>query len=152
MEDKFDTFVETSDNRDDLLIYSMNGVDSNFISDFDPLVVNSQFGILIKNNSSKINHLNVILDSNDQHSDSLILYLLKTFGANVKSINVSIVGENVYKSRLSQILSISVTVQEYDPEKELNGLVLKGLNIGTLADDIEQSKHCDYDLLLLKEL
>lgn len=151
MEDKFDTFVETSDNRDDLLIYSMNGVDSNFISDFDPLVVNSQFGILIKNNSSKINHLNVILDSNDQHSDSLILYLLKTFGANVKSINVSIVGENVYKSRLSQ-MSISVTVQEYDPEKELNGLVLKGLNIGTLADDIEQSKHCDYDLLLLKEL
>lgn len=154
-EDKFETFIESADNVDDLLIYSLRDVDSRFISEFDPVLINSQFGILIKNNDSKIVHIDVVLDSSNQKNDSLLFYLLRTFALNVKSIKVYVKGEaSIYESKLQDIKVIQDIehINGGTPPPQLKGLVITGLSIDTLGSDIETSKEQDYDLLLLREL
>lgn len=154
-EDKFETFIESEDNIDDLLIYSLRDVDSRFIQEFDPVIINSQFGILIKNNDSKISHIDVLLDSSNQQSDSLLFYLLRTFVLNVKSIKVYIKGDaTVYDSKFQTIKLIQDIehITSDSPEPKLKGLVITGLIIDTLDVDIERSKEHDYDLLMLREL
>lgn len=151
-EDKFETFVESADNIDELLIYSLNDVDSKFINDFDPVILNSQFGILIKNNDSKITHINVILDSSNQQNDSLIFYLLRSFHLNIKSFSIFVKGDlEIYQSRLND-LKVSGKLEQYSDDTKLNGLVLSGMNLSTLDYDVEQSKELNYDLLLVREL
>ncbi|CCH46917.1 K(+)/H(+) antiporter 1 [Wickerhamomyces ciferrii] len=151
-EDKFELLTEISDTMDDLLIYAVNEFDSTMISNIDLSLLYSQFAILIKNNESKITHVDVVLDSSKPQNDSLVFYLLRQFAFNIHSITVYMKGDqDLYETRLNE-LKIAHNSEEYLEETKLHGLVITGLDPETLQLDITQSKEENYDLLLVKQL
>lgn len=159
------TYLETSDNADDFLIYAIHSdqVDSKLISELKERIIVPHFGLLLRSNSEKITSLSIVLHRGVDIFDTknvLIVYLAKLLVNSGQIRKVIVVGDDEIDEdqlcSLSQSLRASAGVTDNDKlefvietAEEPCGFVIGPLNLDTLADDGAMFKENNLDALLI---
>jgi Kef-type K+ transport system membrane component KefB len=150
---KLVTFLEVSDNAQDLMIYGLQGdqLDDKILQDLDREII-QKFGLFLKNSSNKISELTVILDA-DHDLNQLMLFVLKNMIPN------GIIAINIITTDLEdqQVLGFIESIElgegsksiEVHKNQEWDGLVIGKLDRDTLLDMSAQLNEKELDGLLV---
>lgn len=142
------TYLETSDNENDLMVYAVEGnqVDAKLAEELKREII-PQMVLLVKNSLERITELTLLVDHSEE-VNILVLYLAKTILHNkaITKVNVIANGQDPQTVELfTQSLKAQCTLGE-----DHAGLIIGPLDLETVVDYAKQLQEQHRDALLVR--
>lgn len=154
-EDKLETYLETSDNDNDFLLYVINKeeADLKLLKNFNHENIISHFAILYKALEQKIQSITIKFGEVHEESNSLMLYLAQLFVINNSQLNdVKVWIETdgtIVDNYIEKLLELTkCNVIKINKQEDISGLFISKLDTDEFAKYIELSHEQEtFDIL-----